>query len=783
MSTTSTALRELTAADWAQFERAQSLHLEGHLEEARQQYTQLLHRHPQHPHLLHSMGLAEVQAGQFEAGLPWLQAAVQATPTQVDFRINLARALQHLGRVSLAIEQFEQAIALRPSDLECRLDAAVLMVDAGQLARARTVLASLLVTPAAAGTTAQQARAHLMVGEADRALALLDEAVRRAPGTEALERLRARALLAVGRIDDALAEQVRLAGPEPRSLTATRDLGAALLAAGRLQEVLELLESATNLHPDASDLWNSLGGVQAAMRRREDALLSFQRAVQNDPNSLSALQNFADALLSASRAEDAAVVYERLLSLWPDAPHALGRLVHAKMLMCDWLRLDDLNARVNRGIESGQPVADPFAIQGHCTDPRLLRLAAERAVVNLERSASAEASTQVPVRRIRGARDRLRIGYVSGEFRQQATSILLTRLLELHDPQRFEVIAFDNGHDDGSPLRRRIEAAVAELVPISFDDTATAARKISERGIDILVNLNGYFGLDRSDVFARRPAPVQVSFLGWPGTTGAPWMDYLIADQTVIPPSDQVHYTEAVVYLPDCYQVNDDMRQISDERLSRADVGLPQAAFVFCSFNSTYKIVPEVFAVWMRLLNRVPKSVLWLLVPDEAARFHLNASAQAQGVDPARLVFADFWPNDRHLARLRLADLFLDTWPYNAHTTGSDALWAGLPVLTCTGPTFPSRVGASMLQAVGLPELITHTLDDYEAEAVRLATHPDALSSIRARLNADRATQALFDTPRYRTHIEAAFEHMVERARNGLAPAAFSVEPFAAVAP
>ncbi len=782
MSTTTLAPRSLTAIDHGEFERAQSLHVHGQLGEATLVYAQLLSRYPQHPNLLHSMGLAEVQSGQFDAGLPRLQAAVDLSPSQADFRVNLARALQRVGRTDQAIEQFERAVALQPSDIESRLNAARLLVDTDRMSRARALLTPLLRTPAA-GDPYQQARAFLMVGEADRALALLDDAVRRSPGTESLERLRAKALLAAGRVDDALAEQFRLAGPEPRSLVATLDLGAALLAAGRLQEVLELLEGATLIHPDAADLWNSLGGIQAAVQRREDALLSFQRAVQIDPNSLATLQNFAGALLDTSRAEDAALVYERLLSLWPEAPYALGKLMHAKMLMCDWLRLDDLKSRVTQGIASGQPAAEPFGLQGHCTDPQLLRRAAERFAIDLTRGGLPSA----PARSLRSGEgavhDRLRIGYVSGEFRHQATSMLLTRLLELHDPQRFEVIAFDNGFDDGSPLRRRIEAAVSELVPISADDAETAARKIVERRIDILVDLNGYFGLHRADVFARRPAPIQVSFLGWPGTTGGPWMDYLIADRIVIPPSDQPHYTEAVVYLPDCYQVNDDRRAISDERVTRADVGLPQDVFVFCSFNSTYKIAPELFAVWMRLLNRLPKSVLWLLVPDEAAQSNLSASAQAHGVDPKRLVFADFWPSDRHLARLRLADLFLDTWPYNAHTTGSDALWAGLPILTCTGATFPSRVGASMLRAVGLPELITHTLEDYEEQGVRLATDPAALSSLRGRLNANRATQTLFDTPRYRAHIETAFEHMAARARNGLAPAAFSVEPFGGLAP
>ncbi len=764
----------MTAADHGELERAQSLHAKGQFDEAKQRYAQLLRRYPQHPHLLHGIGLAEVQSGQLEVGLPWLQAAVQALPAQADFRVNLAQAFKRTGRINQAIEQFERATELQPADLECRLDAARLLVSADRVSSARLVLAPLLAA-ASPGTQDQRARALIMVGEADCALALLDDAMRDAPDSNGLARLHAKALLAAGRTEDALAAQVRLAGSEPRPLTATLDLGAALLASGRLQEVLELFEEASTTHPDDADVWNGLGDLYVRMGRTDDALLSFQRALQADPNSLPALQNFADALLDASRAEDAALVYERLVSLWPDAPYALGKLVHAKMLICDWLRLDDLKDRLRKGIESGQPVAEPFGLQGHCTDPQLLRRAAERFAVDLGRGVSAAAPAPFEMAGNRASQNRLRVGYVSGEFRHHATSILLTRLLELHDSERFEVIAFDNGSGDGSLLRQRIEEAVFELVPISAHDTEAAARKISEYGVDILVDLNGYFGRHRADVFARRPAPIQVSFLGWPGTTGAPWMDYLIADRTVIPPADLPHYSEAVVYMPECYQVNDDRRPISNERFTRADVGLPQDAFVFCSFNNTYKYSPEVFALWMRIMKRARNGVLWLLASDEAAQVHLRASAQAYGVGPERLVFAAYWPSDRHLARLRLADLFLDTWPYNAHTSGSDALWAGLPVLTCCGPTFPGRVGASMLHAVGLPEFVTDNFDDYEAQAVRLATTPDALESARLRLGMQCETHSLFETPRYRQHIEAAYEHMVERRRQGLSPASFAI--------
>jgi len=353
-------------------------------------------------------------------------------------------------------------------------------------------------------------------------------------------------------------------------------------------------------------------------------------------------------------------------------------------------------------------------------------------------------------------------------------------LFEVHDRNRFELFAFDNGFDDASPLRKRVEKSFESFTDISRSSDLDAAKLIRDHRIDVLINLNGYSGLPRNGVFAHRPCPVQVNYLGFPGTIGADYMDYIVADKHLIPGDEQRHYSEKVVYLPDSYQVNDSRRGISGRTPARAEAGLPEAGFVFCCFNNNHKLTPDIFDLWMRLLDKVAGSALWLLEDNPAAARNLRREAERRGVAPERLVFAPRMELDAHLARHRLADLFLDTLPYNAHTTGSDALWAGLPVLTCMGKAFPGRVAASLLHAAGLPELVTHTLEEYEALALRLATNPPLLAGIKTKLARNRATYPLFDTDRFRRHIEAAYVTMWERVQRGEPPGNFAVQPMQA---
>ena len=371
--------------------------------------------------------------------------------------------------------------------------------------------------------------------------------------------------------------------------------------------------------------------------------------------------------------------------------------------------------------------------------------------------------------------DKIRIAYLSTDFRAHAVAFLIVGIFEHHDKDRFETIAISFSRDDKSETRTRIETAFDRFIDVQEMSDSEVAALMREMEIDIAIDLNGYTGDSRTAILAHRPAPVQVNYLGYPGTMGAPYIDYIIADRMVIPEAQQNHYSEKIVYLPDAYQANDRKRRVADRTPTRSEAGLPERGFVFASFNNTYKIGPEVFDVWMRLLRSIEGSVLWLLEDNAIAGANVKREAQARGVAPERLVFAPRNKPDEHLARHRLADLFLDTLPYNAHTTASDALWMGLPLVTCPGNTFPGRVAASLLNAIGMPQLVTASLAEYEALARKLAGDPAALAAIKAKLAVNRDTHPMFDTARFAGYLESAYVTMWERQQRGDVPASFLV--------
>jgi predicted O-linked N-acetylglucosamine transferase (SPINDLY family) len=439
-------------------------------------------------------------------------------------------------------------------------------------------------------------------------------------------------------------------------------------------------------------------------------------------------------------------------------PYAVGKRVYARTMACDWLGLEALVAEVERGLVDGRPVIEPFAYAAIATDPLAARRCAELFAADQFPAQPALVAPGAPL-----GNAKIRIGYLGGEFRNQATSILAAELFELHDRQCVEIVMFDNGWDDASTLRQRMNAAFDEIVPIAALTDEAAARAIVERRIDVLVNLNGWFGLGRTGVFARRPAPLQVNFLGFPGTLGAAYLDVIVADAQTIPSGEEGAYVERVARLPHSYQPNDRRRAIAGAP-TRASQGLPGDAVVFACFNNTYKITPATFASWMRILAAVDASVLWLLQDNDAATAHLRAAAASHGIAPERLHFAPRIRLDEHLARHACADLFLDTLPYNAHTTASDALWAGLPLLSCRGTTFPGRVGASLLHALGLAdELLVDDVAAFEARAIALAREPARLTRVRERLAQARATAPLWDTPTYARALEALYAQALGR--------------------
>ena len=442
------------------------------------------------------------------------------------------------------------------------------------------------------------------------------------------------------------------------------------------------------------------------------------------------------------------------------------------MMACDWDGLDENLAAHAAAIRAGNRVTTPFPLLGLSDDPALQKQAAQ-----IYTTAKCPRSSVLGPFRARKPGEKIRLGYYSADFHNHATAWLIAELFESHDRSRFELTAFSFGPEQQDEMRRRISSAFDHFLDARALSDRDIARLSRERGIDIAVDLKGHTQDSRPGIFAEGCAPLQIQYLGYPGTMGGDYMDYVVADKIVIPPGSEAGYVEKILRLPHSYQANDSRRKISDRMFTRAEMGLPDSGFVFCCFNNNYKILPEIFASWMRILKAVDGSVLWLLEDNALAAENLRKLAEAHGVDPGRLIFAGRLPLEEHLARHRLADLFLDTWPYNAHTTASDALWAGLPLLTRAGSSFASRVAASLLHAVGLPGLITSSVEDYESLATTLAKDPARLVALRKTLMDNRATASLFDGKLIARHLEAAYEAIQARHLSGLPPDHIDIQP------
>jgi predicted O-linked N-acetylglucosamine transferase (SPINDLY family) len=485
-----------------------------------------------------------------------------------------------------------------------------------------------------------------------------------------------------------------------------------------------------------------------------------------------ALFNRSNVLLSLHLHEEAAVGFARMLEIKPDWDYVRGYLLSQQLRCCDWRDYHRNVELIAKGVRADKRIAPPFlflAVTGLAAD----EMQCARIYSKHLFAASANPMWQGE----RYEHDKIRIAYLSADFREHATAYLLAGLFETHDKERFETTAISFGPDTKDKMHARLQGAFSRFIDARGKTIRDTALLLKELEIDIAVDLKGYTRHCRPGILAFRPCPIQINYLGYPGTLGADFIDYIVADRFVIPNDQQVHYAEKVVYLPDSYQANDGMRNISENASTRREAGLPEKGFVFCSFNNTYKITPPVFAIWMRLLRQVEGSVLWLLGDNAAAMRNLRREAEIGGIAPDRLVFAARMTLEQHLARHRLADLFLDTLPINAHTTASDALRVGLPLVTCVGASFSGRVAESLLHALGLPELVTRNLGDYEALALKLAQDRDLLATIRSKLARNRETYPLFDTDRFRRHIESAYETMWQRYQRGEAPAGFSVAP------
>lgn len=676
--------------------------------------------------------------GEYAAAAEWCQRSLQLAPDLPEAWYHLGNAFGGMGRKPEAVDALEKARVRTLNSADAQNSIGLQLTELGAYLKAEQCLnQALALAP-------DYAFAHSNLGK-------LRSNQRRLDDAETAFRK------AIALNPDLAPAYVNLGGV----LSDQKNYGAAEAACRK----------ATELAPDSAEAWLNLGVALNGLKQHEAAESSYAKALALAPNLSDVWVNLGIALDEMKRYEAAADCYKRGIELNANAEFVFGSLLHAKMKICDWRSLANDLPKFFQDIEAGRKVAIPFGMLGFTADLSLQCKAATLWVK--DKGLDSATASSIPKHQ---RRDKIRVGYFSADFHDHATMRLMAELFEKHNRSRFELYAFSFGPDRKDAMRDRALATFDKFLDVRLQSDKAVVQLSRDLEIDIAIDLSGFTLGSRPDIFSLRAAPVQVNYLVYPATMGADFMDYLIADKTVIPEESRRQYSENIVYLPNSYQPNDSKRLIADKVPSREEAGLPAIGFVFCCFNNSFKITPEVFDCWMRILKAVEGSVLWLLEDNPKAAINLHKEALQRGVDPKRLIFAKRLPSADHLARHRLADLFLDTLPYNAHTTASDALWAGLPVLTCMSESFASRVAASLLHTVGLTELITLNMTDYEASAIELATVPRRLAQIREKLARNRLTTPLFDTPLFVSHIEAAYTAMYERYQSDLPPACIYVQ-------
>ncbi len=720
---------------------------------------------------LYREAIAACEQGRLEDGVALARAAIALDSHQVRFHRLLGMALGGLGRNDEALVSLDRAIDLGPVSpelLECRAD---ILVGLKRL---------------------------------EEAVACYSRALDLKPNSPDNWCNRGAVLMDLGRHQDALESFARAIAFAPDFAPAHYNHGIALASLGQHDRAVASFDAALVLNPDFVDALNNRGECMRVLGRPNEAEASFARALSIAPTHIAALCNRALVLGALGHHDQALDAADRALELAPDNAQALylrgkslfalqrlrdaiesyeraarrghglatGLFGYCCLLACDWPGAARAAAMLDALPDDGSAVLTPFSLLPFAVDPaRHLKLL-KGFLLNEWAGVEPPARSHTP-----RTNDKIRIAYLSADFGDHAVTNLVTGLLERHDRTRFEIAGLSVGPRRQGVLRERVVAGCDTFHELGLKTDAEIAADIAALGPHIIVDLTGYTENARPGVLARRPAPIQVNYLGYLGTMGASYIDYVLADRVVLPFDRQPFYTERIVHLPDCFLVNDNMLAISPVTPGRNEAGLPPDGLVFCSFNNSYKFQPPVFDIWMRLLRDIDRSVLWLLASNDEAVGNLRREARVRGVDPERLIFAPRVEYADHLARQKLADIFLDTLPYNAGATGAGALWSGVPLLTAVGETFVGRMAASMLRSIGMPELATANLSDYEAMARALATDPVRLAAAKAKLGRNRLTHALFDTDRSRRHIEAAYETMWRIHRNGEPPRSFAVTP------
>jgi predicted O-linked N-acetylglucosamine transferase (SPINDLY family) len=706
---------------------------QGNPEQAIRLYTRLIDLRPDFAPAYYKRGNLLRGRNDMEAALASYDQAIALDPGLANAFCNRGVVLGLLHRPDEALASYDRAIALSPGDALALYNRGVLLEE---------------------------------LEEWDAALLSYSRCIDINPGIYYAYLNRGNLFRKKRKLDMALADCNRAIETDPANADAYCNRGILLIDLRQWDTAFASLNRAIELNPNHAEAHCNRGQLLAIVMRTEAAIASFDRAIALKPDYAEAFRNRGDALVDLKQYVAAIASYDQAILLEPDFPYLRGGRRHTAMYICDWRDFESDVDRLIAGIDADAKVAPPFTVLALLNSARLQHRAAQTWVRE-----QFPAENLLPALLPHPASDKIRLGYFSGDFRDHPVALLTAEILDAHDRSRYELIGFSSGPGTQSDGRKRLERAFDRFIDVrdkSDQEIALLARSLN---IDIAVDLGGHTGYSRTRVFALRAAPIQINYLGYPGTMGADYMDYLVGDRLVIPEEQRRNYTEKIVYLPNSFLPYDSSRAIATTVFTRENLGLPPTGFVFCCFNNNHKITPHTFDIWMRILKRVEKSVLWLSQNNPMAASNLRQEALRRGIDGGRLIFADRMSSlPEHLARQRIADLFLDTLPYNAHATALDALWAGLPVLTCVGEGFVSRVAASLLTAIEMPELITTTPTQYESLAVHLATNPRHLDDIRQKLARNRLKTPLFDTKALTRHLEAAYTKIYERYLSNLPP-------------
>ena len=704
-------------------------------------------------------GLSLHELKQFDGAVASYDKTIELKPDLAEAYSNRGNALKELKHLDAAVASYDKAIYLKPSLAEAYYNRALSLHELKHFDSAVVGYEKAIeLKPDLAEAYYSRGISLQELKQLGAAVASYEKAITLKPDYAQAYLNRGNSLKELKHLDAAVASYDKAIELDPGLAEAYSNRGNALQELKQFDAAITSYEKAIMLKPHYAEAYSNRGNVLLDLKQFAAAIESYDTAISLKPDMAEAYYNRGNALEKIKQFDAAVVSYGQAIVLKPDYDYLLGIRQHARMFICDWKNfksnVQELSHKIqnNKKASSCLPVlALPIPLSGQrraaeiwCADKHPLKPSLGPIIKSLRKS-------------------KIRIGYYSADFHNHATTQLMAELFEKHDKSSFELIGFSFGPDKKDEMRKRVSQSFDQFIDVTSISDESVAQMSRELGIDIAVDLKGLTLDARLGIFSYRAAPIQVSYLGYPGTLGAGYIDYLIADKTIIPVQSQQHYSEKIVYLPHSYQVNDRKRDIAPILFTKEELGLPQESFVFCCFNNNYKITPDVFDSWCRILKVVKNSVLWLLEDNPMAASNLRKEAQLRGVEPDRLVFAKRMNLPEHLARHKAADLFLDTLYYNAHTTASDALWVGLPVLTCLGESFASRVAGSLLNAIGLPELITTTQNGYETLAIELATHPVKLKAIKDKLNNNRLTTPLFDTPSFVKNIESAYTKMYER--------------------